>query len=94
MSYTFDFIAVCVCVRVCACVCVCACVRACVRACMCVFHIILYVNCFGRTVLYMCIEYHIWVNMYNVSAQGADERMINVHSSSSSSSCDNEGEDP
>ena len=21
--------------------------------------IILYVNCFGRTVLYMCIEYHI-----------------------------------
>ena len=23
------------------------------------FHIILYVTCFGRTVLYMCIEYHI-----------------------------------
>ena len=30
----------------------------------------------------MCIEYHIWVNMYHVSAQGVDERMINVHSSS------------
>ena len=29
--------------------------------------------------LYMCIGYHIWVNMYHVSAQGVDERMINVH---------------
>ena len=29
--------------------------------------------------LYMCIEYHIYVNMYHVSAQGVDERMINVH---------------
>ena len=27
----------------------------------------------------MCIEYHIQVNMYHVSAQGVDERMINVH---------------
>ena len=26
----------------------------------------------------MCIEYHISVNMYHVSAQGIDERMINV----------------
>ena len=26
----------------------------------------------------MCIEYHIQVNMYYVSAQGVDERMINV----------------
>ena len=26
----------------------------------------------------MCIEYHILVNMYHVSAQGVDERMINV----------------
>ena len=26
----------------------------------------------------MCIEYHIQVNMYHVSAQGVDERMINV----------------
>ena len=26
----------------------------------------------------MCIEYHIYVNMYHVSAQGVDERMINV----------------
>ena len=39
----------------------------------------LYVNCFGRTMLYMCIEYHIYVNVYHVSAQGVDERMINVH---------------
>ena len=39
----------------------------------------LYVNCFGRTMLYMCIEYHIQVHMYHVSAQGVDERMINVH---------------
>ena len=29
--------------------------------------------------LYMCIEYHIWVNMYHVNAQGVDEHMINVH---------------
>ena len=49
------------------CVCVCACMRACVCACMhaCVWCvslfvcITLYVNCFGRTVLYMCIEYYI-----------------------------------
>ena len=34
---------------------------------------------FDRTVLYMCIEYHIQVNMYHVSAQGVDERRINVH---------------
>ena len=27
----------------------------------------------------MCIEYHIQVNMYHVSAQGVDERMTNVH---------------
>ena len=27
----------------------------------------------------MCIEYHISVNMYHVSDQGVDERMINVH---------------
>ena len=36
----------CVSVYVCECVCVCVC-----------FHIIPYVNCFGRTVPYMCIEY-------------------------------------
>ena len=60
----------CVCVRARACVCVCVCL---------VFCIILYVNCFGRSVLYMYIEYHIWVNMYRVSAQGVDERMVNVH---------------
>ena len=41
--------------------------------------IILYANRFGRTVLYMCIEYYIYVNMYHVSTQGVDERMINVH---------------
>ena len=54
------------------------CVRACARACV-FFNIILYVNCSGRTVLYMCIEYHIQVNMYHVSAQDVDERIINVH---------------
>ena len=26
--------------------------------------------------LYICMEYHIQVNMYHVSAQGVDERMI------------------
>ena len=36
----------------------CVCVRACVRAC-CPWFIILYVNCFGRTVLCMCVEYRI-----------------------------------
>ena len=42
----------------CVCVCVCVCVCGGVDVCMCVcFHIILYVNCFGRTVLYIGIEY-------------------------------------
>ena len=68
--------------------CVRACVRACVRVCVCVcvvrvfvsfFRIILYVNIFGRIVLYMCVEYYIYVNMYHMSAQGVDERMINAH---------------
>ena len=39
----------------CVCVCVCVCVYVFV---VCVFFIP-YVNCFGRTVLYMCTEYHI-----------------------------------
>ena len=30
----------------------------------------------GRSVLYMCIEYHIQINMYHMSAQGVDERTI------------------
>ena len=56
--------------------------------CVCVFvvrlffkniFIILYVNCSGRTMLYMCIEYYIQINMYHVSAQGIDELMINIH---------------
>ena len=34
--------------------------------------------CFGRTMLYMCMEYHIYVNMYHVSTQGIDEHIINV----------------
>ena len=63
-----DYHSVCVCVCVCVCACVrarvCARVRACVHACVCVcvcvcFRIILYVNCFDRTVLYMRIDYHI-----------------------------------
>ena len=45
------------CVRACMCMCVCVCVCVCVVRV--VFHIILYVNCFGRTVLHMCIEYPI-----------------------------------
>ena len=57
-----------------------ACVRACVCVCVCVcFHIIPDVNCSGRTVLYVCIKYCTKVNMYHVSAQGVDERMLNVH---------------
>ena len=56
--------------------CVCVCVRARVRACV---HRMPYVNCFGRTVFYVCTKYCIWVNMYDVNAQGVDERMINVH---------------
>ena len=78
-------VCVCVCVHVCMmydtdhchrhlnslrCVCVCVCVC---------FHIMLYVNCFGRTVLDMCMEYHIWVNMCCVSTQGVDKRMLNVY---------------
>ena len=56
------------------------CVCSACSACVCLFFsIILYVNCFGRTVLYMCIECHIYVNMHHVSTQGIDERMINVH---------------
>ena len=58
----------------CVCVCVCVCVY------FYFYFIILYVlNCFGRTMLYMCIEYHIYVNMYHVSAEGVDGRVINVH---------------
>ena len=56
------------------CVCVCVC-----SAYLLYIFIILYVNRFGRTVLYVRIEYHIYVNMYHVSTQGVDERMINVH---------------
>ena len=47
----FEFIAVCVCV--------CVRERESVCVCVCFLHIILYVNCFGRTVLYMYTEYHI-----------------------------------
>ena len=57
------------------CVCVCVCVESLLS-----FRMLLCVGCFGGNVLYMCIEYHsIYVNMYHVSTQGIDERMINVH---------------
>ena len=57
----------CVCVCGCVCVCACACACVCVCVCVCVFVVLLknflyiffitfYVNCFGRTVLYVCIE--------------------------------------
>ena len=45
--YTFELIVVCVCV----CVCVCGGVLS--------FRMMLCVGCFGGTVLYVCIEYHI-----------------------------------
>ena len=61
------------------CVCVCVCVCVCSAFFLFFTCIILYVNCFGRTMLYMCIQYNISVNMYHVNAQGVDERMINVH---------------
>ena len=67
--------------RLCVCVCVCVCVC---------FHIIPYVNRFGRTVLYGCIGHCIWVNMYDESAQGVDERIINVyyyHANTANSAC-------
>ena len=50
----------------------------CVCVCVC-FRIIPYINSFGRTALYVCIEYCIQVNMYHVSVQGIDERRINAH---------------
>ena len=34
---------------------------------------------FWQTVLYVCIEYCIYVSVYDVSAQGAGERTINAH---------------
>ena len=43
------------------------------------FHIRPYVNYSGRTVLCVHIAYCIYDNMYDVSTQGTDERMINVH---------------
>ena len=52
-------------------------VFVCVRGCL-SFRMVLCVGCLGGTVLYVCIEYHIWVIMYHVSAQGVDERMMNV----------------
>ena len=57
--------------------CACACVRACVCVCVCVC--VFPHKRFGRTVLYVSIEYCIQVNMYHVSARGVDERMVNVH---------------
>ena len=33
----------------------------------------------GRAMLYMCIEYHMKVNINHVSAQSIDEHRINVH---------------
>ena len=52
--------------------CVCVCVCVCVYVCVC-FCIILYVNSFGRTVLYICIEYHIYVIKYYVNSQRVDD---------------------
>ena len=68
MSYTFKFVVVFVCV-----------LRGGGGGGRGGFRILLCVGCFGGTVLCVYIEYHIQVNMYHVSAQGVDERMINVH---------------
>ena len=58
--------------------------RVCVCVCVCVC-----LNCFARTVFYVCIEcsiycieysiYCIEYSMYDVGTPGVDERMINVH---------------
>ena len=48
------------------------------HVCVC-FHIMPYANCLGWTVLYVHVKYGIYVNMHDVSTQGVDERMINVH---------------
>ena len=37
-----------------------------------------YVKCMSRILLYMQIEYCVYVNMHHVSAQGINECMINV----------------
>ena len=37
-----------------------------------------YVNCFGRTVLNVHIDYCLYVNMYDVSPQVVDERMTHT----------------
>ena len=57
ISAQFLLQSLCVCERERECVCVCVC--SAVFVFVLVFCIILYVNCFGRTMLYMCIEYHI-----------------------------------
>ena len=59
---SLQFVCVCVCVHVCAHACACECMHVCVCLFFC---IILYVNCFGRT-----------VNMYHVSAQSIDKRTL------------------
>ena len=48
------------------------------HVCVC-FHIMPYANCLGWTVLYVHVKYGIYINMYDASTQGVDERMINVH---------------
>ena len=62
-------------------VCYCCCCFVCVgggsEGCL-SLRMVLCVDRLGGTVLYVCIEYHIQVNMYHVSAQGVDKRMINV----------------
>ena len=69
------------------CVCVGGGGGACVCACMCVFvvlffffFIILYVNCFSRTMLYMCTDiiFRLICIMW-LCVEGDDERMISVH---------------
>ena len=49
----------------------------CVR--VCVFPYNTLCKLFSIGLCSMCIEYHVHISMYYVSAQGVDERVINVH---------------
>ena len=85
---------VCMCCVGCVCVCVCVHACVCMyRSVSCMFKlnglnslcllflldIILYVNCISRTVLYMCIESCVLINMYHVNTQDIDARAIHVY---------------
>ena len=43
---------------------------------VCVLHTIIYVKGISRILLYMQIEYCVYVNMYHVSAQGINDKCM------------------